>query len=257
MEVFGKDDVSRLVPALKDIAPHGAFSWHDLLLLDHAGFVLALRKELEQLGGVVRTNSRVIELAFDKRWTVMTKDGDKVRAPVVINASGPWCTELLPKQAPSHFRQIPAGWCAALNLEFDFSLDSAAALACQSQSGRLLFLVPRGEGAALGTWYYPRAQLRSAEVLERPVVLDTEIEKFIEEARVAFKDDRFERSRVRHIDVGVLPMKRCGAQGPELYGRHVVRDWKGFIHLVSTKYTTFRLLGEEAIQAAAPYLRNL
>ena len=251
VQVLNKDEAVRRVPALCDIAPQGAFVWHDALLLDHGKFIGVLSDALQRQGGEVRANTRVARVVPEAGWTVVSEGGEEFSCSAVVNAAGPWIQSVVPRDAPREFGNLPAGWCEAINLEFDFALDPAVAIAGKSQSGRLLFSVPRGEGSALGTWYYPLLTNHDARADTGPD--ENEIESFLGEAREVYRDSRFERGRVRRIDRGVLPMIRNSASGPVLYGRHLIRDWNGFIQLMSTKYTTFRLLGEEAVSAAAPY----
>ena len=57
----------------------------------HAGFVMGLRNR----GGEIHTSSGVAQLTHSNgTWRAVTRSGDVIEAPVVVNAAGAWCDDV-------------------------------------------------------------------------------------------------------------------------------------------------------------------
>lgn len=82
--------VHALCPLLKDDARHGIADLNAIRLDPHAllqGNVRRLRRN----GGELRTGARVAQVERDgSAWAVITEKGDRVSAPVLVNAAGAW-----------------------------------------------------------------------------------------------------------------------------------------------------------------------
>jgi glycerol-3-phosphate dehydrogenase len=172
-----------------------------------------------------------------------------------VNASGPWFEDIIPEPLRRLIIPVPQKWCAALNIEFNFERERDVAVGMASRSGRMFFLVPRGRSGAkyncvAGTWYFP------IKANERGEGYQQQTELFLTELRETFADDRMNAQNIASIDQGILPMARETASGPEPLGRHLITEVDGIVNIVSTKYTTFRLVGAEALQAAKRTLKR-
>lgn len=247
-------DCSRRLQSLSSLMPHGALCWEDALLLDHSAFVRYLRAKIESQGTEVHEGRSVEMIRRERgRWTIHVQDAGTVSARVLVDArsesgAGDLRGDRNVVDAVGDNAGTGGRAAAAINLEFDFLLEPEAAVGLRTKQGRLFFAVPRDERTVIGTWYYPHAIPDERRASEEA--------RFVQEIREAFHDDRFTPDRVVHRDHGLLPMRRMKGQEPVLWGRHAVTEHDGLITVRSTKYTTFRLVGEEALKKAARTLQR-
>ncbi len=246
--VLSRKESEQRCPALVGQVPHGALYWQDAILEDPAGFVRFLSEKIVEAGGELREDTAVHGLSrINGHWQVNFPAG-ALDSQVVVDACGVSRREVLQISDPAGgaLDMDSKLACVAINLEFDFQIDATVAIGRRSPSGRLFFAVPRGKHMAIGTWYYPKSQTLSDK---------TEEDCFLAELRLAFCNNNLVRERVCSVDRGALPMKRVGDHGPVLYGRHQINESNGLVQVMSTKYTTFRLVGIEAMRAARAALR--
>jgi glycerol-3-phosphate dehydrogenase len=228
--------------------PHGALWWEDALLLDPSAFVRHLRARIESQGAEIHEGCPVelVKKAGD-RWNILVKDAGSLSARVVVDArSESGAGDLREERSSSGASEATAA--GAMNLEFDFLWEPEVAIGIRTSRRRLFFAVPRDGHTVVGTWYYPHVPSKDRQGAEEA--------RFVEEIREAFGDARFIQGRIIHRDFGLLPMRCRKGDEPELWGRHACAEQDGFVTIRSTKYTTFRLVGEEALTKAARALRK-
>lgn len=246
--VEGPQFVSSHVPVLRSLAVHGVFYWEDALLTDPMALASAVQLSAEKFGAVVKERSPVATVRREDRGFKLALGSPaegEIAAKVVIDATGPWLGSV---GAPSADVLAPR-WCRAFNVLFSKQLDPQFAVGIRTQEQRLYFAVPRGTGTALGTGYLP---------LQGPVdqagISEAEIEEFINVFLRAFPASELSISDVVGTEIGVLPMRSFAKNGPELYGSEIVTIDKGFVRVLSTKYTTFRTQAEKVLKLIRPWL---
>lgn len=239
--VLSAAQTAREVPALKDLAPHGVLQWHDGVMVEPHRITQHIVLQATSLGAVIRQGVRVtkVERTTDG-FTVYSSAGESWRARAVVSTLGPWIPTIeLPSGAPPP-RPL---WCKGFNLIIKQQIDPTHGIGVQSPDGRLFFVVPRGTGSAIGTWYLPHHDSTPPSA-----VSEHEIAQFLSAFNKALPGNRVTKSDVIGADIGVLPMKRNTPHGPELIPHEQVYESNGFIEVMSTKYTTFRSQAQTVVR---------
>lgn len=240
--VISGGEFEKLFPELAERGSRGALCWHDAVMTQPALVSSQLVDEIASRGGVIQEGSEVQAVRQDPSgFVVATSKGDFL-ARRVINALGPWLDSV---DVQDELRGIRPLWCKGFNIITRKQLHATHAIGIEG-GGRLFFCVPRGEGTAIGTWYVPVPALC---VTDKPVVSENELEQFLSAFNAALPEFQIVRDDIVAIDVGVLPMKREGSSGPQLYGSEIISFTRNYAEVMSTKYTTFRSQGERAISA--------
>jgi glycerol-3-phosphate dehydrogenase len=103
--------------------------------------------------------------------------------------------------------------------------------------------VPREAQSVIGTWYVPTEKVPTSPEATPEELLEylAAINKCLIEGPLCLED-------IVGVDVGILPMEKIGAQGPILRGNEAYLLGDNYLKVVSTKYTTFRTQGENALR---------
>jgi glycerol-3-phosphate dehydrogenase len=122
-------------------------------------------------------------------------------------------------------------------------IDPNYAVGIDSPEGRLFFIVPRDNQSVIGTWYVP-----VDEVAASPNTTPEELHEYLTAINQCLRDTPLSLEDIEGVDVGILPMERVGSQGPILLGNEAYLLKDNYLKVVSTKYTTFRTQGENALR---------
>jgi glycerol-3-phosphate dehydrogenase len=118
----------------------------------------------------------------------------------------------------------------------------------KTSDGRVLFAVPWHDHLIVGTTDTPLDEIK-----DEPEALDAEIEFILNTASAYFKTD-IQRKDVRSVFAGLRPLaapKKDDSKTKEISRNHKILVSKSkMITLVGGKWTTYRKMGEDAIQAA-------
>jgi glycerol-3-phosphate dehydrogenase len=194
---------------------------------------LFIKSKAEAQGAKILEFAQVtaIERAPDRFLVTFKSNSQPVEAKMVINASGPWLNTVRPESCEWFGR---VGWCKAFNLVVNKQLEAKYAFGLTTADGRALFVVPRGDKSAIGTWYVGfKGNPDNAHPSE------SEIKLLIDALNAALPSARLMLNDVSSIECGVLPMIRDSASGPQLYGTEQIVASQGYVEVLSTKYTTF------------------
>lgn len=219
--------------------------WNDVLLLDPINFAEELKSDLIEREVVVVEGAFVGELckAGDLIEVMVEHGGEqqRYRAKTVVNTTGPWLQSIksdLPQQS-----NYPRGWCKAFNLILKRQYEPDYAVGIWGPQGRSFFLVPRQSQSVLGTWYQP-----FQGEPDRVAVSRADIAQFI----ACFNRSDFKLKLaeldVADYEVGVLPMRQVGKNGPLLYGIEKIFEQKGYVQVLSTKYTTYQSQARKVVR---------
>jgi glycerol-3-phosphate dehydrogenase len=200
----------------------------------------ALIEEVKNHSGVVLEECLVQALREERGGFIVATSSGEFSSTRVVNALGPWISSV---ELPLGLRGMRPLWCKGFNVVTRTQLHPTHAIGIEG-GGRLFFCVPRGEGTSIGTWYVPVNELA---VTEKPRVSEEELGQFLAAFNAALPEFQVTPDDIRGVDVGVLPMKRVGPRGPELYGSEIISATRGYTEIVSTKYTTFRSQGVRAL----------
>jgi glycerol-3-phosphate dehydrogenase len=245
--VFSARKIAGRAPLLSSQARHGALCWHDVIMIKPELLAQRLVQNVSAAGATIRENTKVTALSkHGGEFQITTDTGETFTATKVVNALGPWLDSVT---IPSNLKGIRPQWCKGFNVIVSKQLHPTHAIGIQSSDGRLFFCVPRGTGTAIGTWYVPLKNPLGSVESHNISVTDAELDEFIRSFNAAFPEAAITAAEISAIDVGVLPMKYESPSGPCLYGSEIVHAARGYVEVLSTKYTTFRSQGRAVVGA--------
>lgn len=246
-KILSATKLKNLSPALPIDAPHGALTWHDLVMTNPQGITDDLVSSLTNNGAIVHSNTTAQSIRpCPGGYEVLTSSGEMLRTKKLINTLGPWIQSVTkPETLATPTRQ----WCQGINIVVNKQLHPTHAIGLQSSEGRLFFCVPRGGHTAVGTWYVPHDEPTQATATSKNVPAEETLATFLHAFNRTisrYSSSTSEESSyslslrdIISVDSGILPMKHVGSAGPELYGDAILTTHGSYCEVLSTKYTTF------------------
>ena len=231
---------------------------------DDARLALALARTIERSGGqllnymnvarvhglpAVRADGARFELSLtDQRQT----GAYRVFARSVVNAAGVWVDAVRQQSLLDSGRAMPERIVSAsqgvhMVISRDFMPGRHALLVPKTQDGRVLFVVPWMGALILGTTDTPRQDLP-----REPEAFEAELEFILNEASKVLTRP-VTRADVKSLWVGLRPL--VGSNQPlsgtkSLSREHtIVTDENGLITVTGGKWTTYRSMAEDVMQA--------
>lgn len=254
-------DVARTIAALPTVRPsglRGGIAYWDAQF-DDARLALALARTVTDLGGLAVNHCVATGLMVDSGRVrgVELRDAEtgatfRVTARVVINASGVWADGVRRMAQPGAASLLSPSQGLHLVVGHRFLPGNDAMLIPHTDDGRVLFMIPWQGRVLLGTTDTPRTDLP----LE-PRPLPGEVDFILETAarylvRAPTRDD------VLSTFVGLRPL--IGG-GDRLLTRQLSREHlvdvssEGLISVLGGKWTTYRMMAEDAIDTAQSVAR--
>lgn len=254
-----------IAPGLNPDAFHSAVRFHDAQI-DDARHTLAVARTAVGLGGGVVTGARVVELlrgtATDQPETAggsgrtvigarLEVDGQSVRAyaRVVLVAAGPWTDEVLALAAPNRPPVLRPSKGTHLVVDRDAFVSTSALIARTASS--VLFALPWGRRWLIGTTDTDFEGDPGAVAAD-----EQDAEYLLAEANRWFSRP-LTRADIRGVYSGVRPLVTQEETDPTstLSREHVVmRPVPGLVAIASGKYTTYRVMAKDAVDAVAELL---
>lgn len=254
-KVLNVDDTLAALVTVKRDGLRGGIAYWDAQF-DDARLALTLARTVGDFGGLAVNYCAATGLAIEggKVCGVDLRDVDsgqayRVGARVVINASGVWADSVRRlARADAHDMLSPS---QGVHLVVDRALlpGEDALLVPHTDDGRVLFMIPWQGKVLLGTTDSPRSDLP----LE-PRPLPGEID-FILETAARYLERPPSRADVRAVFVGLRPLIGGGRDSPtrQLSREHLVDvSAEGLVSVTGGKWTTYRVMAEDAIDAAQP-----
>lgn len=212
-------------------------NWNDVVLCDPREFARDLKNMLVLNGAVVFENSVVTKIASNgQRFSIdviRAGSSESYSSKSVVNTTGPWL-HLIATDSKVQ-TSCPFGWCKAFNIILKRQYEPYYGVGVWGPQKRSFFLVPRDARSVLGTWYQPY----NASPDEVSVGKE-DLSQFIECFNKSAFSLKFSMKDIEDYEVGVLPMRKVGVNGPVMYGIEKIFSKKGYVQVLSTKYTTFR-----------------
>ena len=241
--VISRTECLDLNPLIDARGVTGGALWHDYQLHSPERLAIALvesmvRREAAAINyteilAVLRDGDRVTGVRVRDRLSDETLD---VRAPLVINAAGPWASEILSRSGASLPPERRPGWSLGMNLVVDLPPLSCAVGGLTG--GRFLFMVPWRAGSIAGTSHGPAPpEGGTASISEAHVAA------FLTEVKSAFPRASLSRDNIRLVHRGLLPAPPGSLDGLRLLKESLIHDHasqglKGLLTVVGARYTT-------------------
>ena len=226
---------------------------YDDAAADDARLVLAVVLGGMRAGGAALNSARGVELRRDGAGTLggaVVRDGEdgsahRVRASVVVNATGVWCDGVRALGGGAGGRLRPSRGSHLLFPRERLPL-SVAVTALSPDDGRPVFAVPHPEGTLVGT----TDQFHSGP-LEDPRPSPEEVSYLLRFCLSAFPGARLSQADICGAFAGVRPILDSGAETPQEASREEeIWEEHGMLSTAGGKLTTFRATAEEVVDAA-------
>ena len=169
----------------------------------------------------------------------------EIKARSVVNATGVFAEETMAKEsADTDIKIVPARG-SHIVLDRSFLASDDAIMIPKTSDGRVLFLVPWHNVVIAGT-----TDVVSPELTMEPSATDQEID-FILNNAAQYLSTKPNRADILSTFAGLRPLaapKREGKKSKEISRSHkIVVSKKGLVSVLGGKWTTFRRMGQDAI----------
>jgi glycerol-3-phosphate dehydrogenase len=223
--------------------------------VDDARLVVLLARDAANHGAEIRTRTRCTRArVVDSVWHVTLSDGTECVARAVVNAAGPWVSQVLSEvlghNAPTRVRLVKGSHIVVRRL-----FDHDGCYIFQNRDGRICFAIPYERDFTLvGTTdedYVGDPSQVAASVAE---------EDYLREAVGAYLRRPIAAADIVWRYAGVRPLRDDGASKAQETTRDYVLELEGTPPLLSVfggKITTHRRLAEAAMAKLAPYFPGM
>jgi len=246
--LLGLQETIDRLPGLRPDKLCGGVLYHDAQF-DDAGLAVSLARTLSDLGGNPVNYLKVVAVRKGVVRAVDQETGREhtLRAKAVINATGVFADEIRRLEEPACEPMLAPSQGIHLVLPQAFLPGGNALMIPKTDDGRVLFAIPWQGRVLLGTTDTPvdRPELE-------PVPLEREIDFLLAHAG-RYLTHPPERRDVLAMFAGLRPLVKQGASGKTsvLPRDHVLQvSASGLITLTGGKWTTYRRMGEDAIDTA-------
>lgn len=253
--LLSKKEVTTRIQGVKVKHLKGGIEYYDGQF-DDARLAINLAQTASQFGATLLNYAKVVSLNKDDKgktngFTVLDQESGeayKVKAKVVINATGVFVDEILTLEQPEHQALVRPSQGVHIVIERSFLQGKSALMIPETSDGRVLFGVPWHNKLVLGTTDTPLNQ-HSLE----PRALEQEID-FILKTAGEYLDNRPTRKDALSIFAGLRPLA-APKDGKEST-KEISRDHKllvsdsGLITITGGKWTTYRKMAEDTVNQA-------
>ncbi|WP_197382265.1 glycerol-3-phosphate dehydrogenase/oxidase [Mycolicibacterium mengxianglii] len=244
----------RLAPGLKRGSLIGGIRYYDTVV-DDARHTLTVARTAAQYGAVVRTSTQVVALLKegDRVVGVRIRDSEdgavtEVRGHVVVNATGVWTDEI---QALSRQRgrfRVRASKGVHVVVPRDRIVSEVAIILRTEKS--VLFVIPWGTHWIIGTtdtdWNLD---------LAHPAATKADIDYILDRVNTVLATP-LTHDDIDGVYAGLRPLLAGESEETSKLSREhaVASPAPGLVAIAGGKYTTYRVMASDAIDAAAEYI---
>jgi len=250
--------ITEIAPSLRTDIVTGAIKYFDAQV-DDARHTMEIARTAVRHGAVIATGIRAESLLRDGKRVVGVKVKDSVsnssfeiKATATIMCAGIWSDELHEKFG------IKPGYSVTMSKGVHIVLPRSA---IQSEAGiilktqvSVLFLIPWGDKWIVGTTDTPYTGDRF-----EPVATNEDVDYILNEANRVLKP-KIKRADIIGVYAGLRPLvsNNKNSSTTKLSREHTVdRPVPGFISIAGGKYTTYRIMGKDAVDLAVNELRRI
>tara|TARA_A100001011_G_scaffold232974_1_gene241019 strand:+ start:14394 stop:15944 length:1551 start_codon:yes stop_codon:yes gene_type:complete len=254
-ELLNKKETIALINNVKKEGLRGGVIYHDGQF-DDSRMAISLARTAHELNATLLNYIQVNGFIKNKGLITGVKALDtesgknyKIKAKVVINATGVFSDNIIQMDQPDANPMIRPSQGVHLVLEKEFLDGPHAIMIPHTTDGRVLFAVPWHKYVVVGTTDTP-----INKTLEEPRPLNQEIDFILTNAG-QYMTKKPKRKDVKSVFAGLRPL--AANQGGETQTKEISRHHKvnvstsGLISVLGGKWTTYRKMGEDAINTAA------
>ena len=250
--------IAEIAPSLRQDIVTGAVKYYDAQV-DDARHTMTIVRTARRHGATIATRVEVDQLIKDGKkvigaTVIDTETGKKfnVSAKAVVMCAGIWSDEM-------HERfGLKAGYGVTMSKGVHIVVPGSA---IKSNTGiilktaiSVLFLIPWGDKWIVGTTDTPYDGDRA-----HPYATSEDVQYILDQANKVL-DPQLKREEIIGVYAGLRPLvaNTKGSATTKLSREHTTdRSAPGFVSIAGGKYTTYRVMGKDAIDLAATDLRRI
>jgi glycerol-3-phosphate dehydrogenase len=249
--------IAKIAPSLRSDVVTGGIQYFDAQV-DDARHTMMIARTAKKYGARIVTRAEVVDLLrTGKRITgvKVAVDGKKpfdVKAKVTVLAGGVWTTALYERFDIKPGYQVRMSKGSHIVVPGD-AISSEGGIIIKT-SVSVLFIIPW-----FGKWIVGTTDTEYDEDPTQPVASDADIDYILDQANRVLKP-RLKRSDVIGVYAGLRPLISSSPDSPttKLSREHIVdRPTPGFVSIAGGKYTTYRVMAEDAVDIACAELRRI
>jgi len=257
---FSRDKLTGGCPLLDSPDLGGGYLYYDAQM-DDSRVVISLIRQAVRSGGTALNYTKVDHLLKDHTGRVcgvaLTDQAGslpdlEISARVVINASGPWSDSLREQLGAQAKLRCLRG--SHLIFEQDRLPLAYAVTLLHPKDHRAMFAIPWEGITLVGTTDLDH---RLPLGLGEPFATEEEIEYILEAINATFPEADTARSDILSTFAGLRPVISTGKANPSQESRaHGVWSEDGLVTVTGGKFTTFRIMAEDALREASVFLEE-
>ncbi len=252
--ILSRDETIRALPTVKKDGLKGGILYYDGQF-DDARFAVSLLRSIQDAGGTAINYMEAVRILQrnGKVTGVRVRDAEngnelELLAKVVINATGVFAEDVQRMDDPAVPSLIMVSQGTHFVLPESWLPGDTALMIPKTDDGRVLFAIPWHHRLLVGTTDEP------AQSSEEPRPLAQEYD-FLAAHIKRFLGRQVSGSDVLSVWSGLRPLLRSGHSGntSKLSRDHkILISASGLVTVTGGKWTTYRLMGEDTINRAAP-----
>jgi len=252
---ISKKQILANLPGINPKGLHGGVVYHDGQF-DDSRLAVNLAQTCLERGATVLNYFRVTGLIKNDQQKITgvsacdveTGLAYQLKAKVVVNATGVFVDELLQMDKPEDRPLVRPSQGVHVVIERSFMPSEGALMIPKTSDGRVLFVVPWHDKLVVGTTDTPI----NSHSLE-PVALEAEID-FILNTAAKYLTQAPTRKDVLSVFAGLRPLaapQNDSSKTKEISRSHkLIVSSSGMITVIGGKWTTYRKMGEDAVDQA-------
>ncbi len=249
--------IAKIAPSLRSDIILGGIQYFDAQV-DDARHTMMIARTAKRYGARIITRAEVVDLLkTGKRihGAKVSVDGGKpfeVKSKVVVLAGGVWTTALYEKFGVKPGYQVRMSKGAHIVVPGD-AISAEGGVIIKTDLS-VLFIIPW-----FGKWIVGTTDTDYNEDPAQPVASDADIDYILDQANRVLKP-RLKRSDILGVYAGLRPLISSSPDSPttKLSREHIVdRPAPGFVSIAGGKYTTYRVMAEDAVDIACAELRRI
>lgn len=252
-EMLSRSETLARLPTILQTGLKGGILYQDGQF-DDARYAIALMRTLFDLGGVALNHTGVVRLLQQDGKTngVIARDAEsgqewEIRAKAVVNATGVFAEEILAMDGSRGERLLSISQGTHFVLPRDYLPGGTALMVPKTSDGRVLFAIPWHERLVVGTTDEPMpgSAIEPRSTGQERDFLTEHIRKYL--GRTVGSGD------VLSVWSGLRPLAANGNSSTSKLSRDhkVIVSGTGLITITGGKWTTYRRMGEDAVDHAA------
>lgn len=252
-EMLSRSETLERLPTITQAGLKGGVLYQDGQF-DDARYAISLMRTLFDLGGVALNHAAVVRLVQrdGKTSGVIARDVEsgqewEIRARSVVNATGVFAEEILAMDGPANRRLLSISQGTHFVLPRDYLPGDAALMVPKTSDGRVLFAIPWHQRLVFGTTDEPMSESTTEprSTSQESEFLTDHIRKYL--GRTVSSCD------VLSVWSGLRPLAADGSGSTSKLSRDhkLIVSASGLVTVTGGKWTTYRRMGEDAVNHAA------